>query len=1098
MKTDLNLFKMTTLMWLTLITIILTIGQATAANRIFPLYLKNGFDHDITFKIEMGNCYQGTGYYDPKNLIQGPIPPGGRVKIDVAVNRNHGCPKTGGSFFVKTTDPRYQAGKGQSFYSNDNGHLSRREGSEEFSGHLSAKNARDESYTWTIVNPIPAIEPAYHNNRVIRIKNITSGEYLTQAHNGQRDDVRNVTVWPLPSTKNDSFRWFLQEAGDGQYWNLINLATGLALTWDGSGQNVSDWGITSSTNPNQLWRFERRKNRHMIINKATNQGLQQAHNGLNPSKRNVHIWPEQSFAGNGWAWSLEDGGAADLMKLHFEKIRCIKPSTGQDGATKILFFGIDAALQAGLAAATGGASAAGSAALAGKAVTKAAVLKAMKKEARKELRGTLQGEVEDRAKQAAWDQVNSNLPSEVNDLNERANREINRHTPNAVSTVLDTAETLESLTSIEGLFNKLYGESPDDVMLHVNGVAVWPAGGRNHVGMKSQQEFKMNLDYIFDRSNGLFVQLVEHDSGSNDDWLGSFGLNIQQLNKKERFVDVLIQSEDEGSIYEVTFTIGPYLTRGEEQLQVWQEMQKAKKSQQEEKNRLNQAEVDRKMAQAAITPFTATLNILGSENGLSRIPLNRYSENPEKLLISPAIYLNVTFANGSKSNAHYHLQAPDNVIFDDTSGDLNDLIKLVYTPGPNGTEIPGQVTATGNGVGIAELKVSFRNRPGLSASIYVEIVDTQPAVTQQVTTNPRAEFLNIWAAEQRAGHSFPYSVDVFKISQIYSRCPAGCEMVYQNEDVLIVMGMPDYAKSDVSMAEIDKRVSDIFLPSYCSSDNKKDNTILSFAVGDKYGARIVNTTFKPVDCEVAQTSAVNTPAPVAASNQTAELFNRLATGSRAEINLPFTADIFQMNQIYSICPTDCEMDYAESGLYVTMVMPDYAANDVSMEEIDARVGQVLGGVYCAGDVKKGNGIMLFAIDGQHGARMANTLFRPTDCNAANAIAPSQPVTQAPVEQQVEFVPSQAGIVATTGTISEVTQFALYNDWNFNWAVAWVDGNGTVTAGSQSIVPGGAWRIENGAKGWGWYTIYTTERYLCSFSPKQGASINISQLTACTY
>ncbi len=86
--------------------------------------------------------------------------------------------------------------------------------------------------------------------------------------------------------------------------------------------------------------------------------------------------------------------------------------------------------------------------------------------------------------------------------------------------------------------------------------------------------------------------------------------------------------------------------------------------------------------------------------------------------------------------------------------------------------------------------------------------------------------------------------------------------------------------------------------------------------------------------------------------------------------------------------------------------------------------------------------------------------------------------------------------ATIGAISEVTQFALYNDLNFNWAVAWVDGNGTVTAGSQSIVPGQAWRIENGAKGWGWYAIYTTERYLCSFSPRQGPSINISQLAAC--
>lgn len=51
-----------------------------------------------------------------------------------------------------------------------------REGLEEFSGHLSAKNARDGSYTWTIFKPLPSIEP--ENNRVIRIQNVTSGQYF--------------------------------------------------------------------------------------------------------------------------------------------------------------------------------------------------------------------------------------------------------------------------------------------------------------------------------------------------------------------------------------------------------------------------------------------------------------------------------------------------------------------------------------------------------------------------------------------------------------------------------------------------------------------------------------------------------------------------------------------------------------------------------------------------------------------------------------------------------------------------------------------------------------------------------------------------------
>ncbi len=1094
MKTHHPLFNLNIPVWLVFISLFLSVGQVTAANRIFPLYLKNGLDHDVTFKIEMGSCYQGTGHYQPHKILHGPINPGKRVKLDIARVQGNGCDGKQGAFNVTTTDPRYRGSK-QGFSFDNAGNLGLRYVPDSFSGHLSPKSTRDESYTWTILKPIPTVEPG--NNRLIRIQNGTSGEYLTQAYSGQRDDKRNVTVWPLPDAENNGFRWLMQKA-DGGYWHIINLASSLALTWDGSGkQNVSDWGITSSNNPNQLWRFERRNNRFMIINKATNQGLNQAYGGIHPDKKNVTVWPGQTFDVDGGSWRLEDGGYADLLKLTVQTVKAIKTSTGQDIGTEILFGAIEAA-------ATGGSSAAKKVGTKAIKITAREVIKEAGKEAGKSALEA--GARELSGANAHEDALKDNL----------------RNQDNAAGTVSDIGlgamDAFEEATSLQNAFNTIYGESPDDLNIKVNNVSIWPNGGRDSRKIKSQQTLPVNTQFIFERSRGLAIQLVEYDYGSDDDSLGWIGFTEKELTQTRLYEEVLVRSDSEGSLYALTFTLGPVGMDAAE-VKNFEGQQLAKKQAQqrqwEQEDRqvaANIAEADRKWALLGTIPASAKMRVMGDENGTSRIPLNRHADRQEGIFISPALYLEVTFKNDGRSGPFYQDEAPDNVIFDDVSGDPDDIIKLVNTPNAKGAETPGQVTATGNGVGTAYINVSFRNAPGVTASVAVEVVDTGP---KPLAVNPRAGFLNEWAAQQRGANSFPYKNDIFDISQIYSRCPAGCEMVSADEDILIVMGLPDYAQTDVSMADVDERVKLIFQAGYCAGDGKRENATMRFAVGDKYGARVANTTFTPVNCQAAQAppaqaapaaastnasaqlfnrlaqesraeialplsvdifemreiysicpagcelqadqpgvfvkmilpaygrddvpadevggrvaqllaatycagevkkangimwiivddmhgvrtsemifspgdcpagseTIAQTPNVVSPQNQvhhTAQLFNRLATGSRAEINLPFTADIFQMTRIYSICPTGCEMDYAESGLYVTMLMPDYAANDVSMEEIDAHVGQVLGGTYCAGDVRKGNGIMLFAIDGKHGARMANTLFRPSDCPA---------------------------------------------------------------------------------------------------------------------
>jgi hypothetical protein len=48
----------------------------------------------------------------------------------------------------------------------------------------------------------PLVRPK--DNSIIRIQHITSSQYIGQTHGANRDDKRNVTVWPLPKGKANS------------------------------------------------------------------------------------------------------------------------------------------------------------------------------------------------------------------------------------------------------------------------------------------------------------------------------------------------------------------------------------------------------------------------------------------------------------------------------------------------------------------------------------------------------------------------------------------------------------------------------------------------------------------------------------------------------------------------------------------------------------------------------------------------------------------------------------------------------------------------------------------------------------------------------
>lgn len=130
------------------------------------------------------------------------------------------------------------------------------------------------------------------------------------------------------------------------------------------------------------------------------------------------------------------------------------------------------------------------------------------------------------------------------------------------------------------------------------------------------------------------------------------------------------------------------------------------------------------MAASAKQPISAELSLQSN-----RIPIN-YDDPAYTVLHldkNPAIYLNVTFADQTSAGPHdYKKQSASNIIFDDSTGDPQDLIQVVY--GDIDSNQPGlgkyaaQLTSTGNGVGTATLIVRFRNAPAVTSSVQATVV----------------------------------------------------------------------------------------------------------------------------------------------------------------------------------------------------------------------------------------------------------------------------------------------------------------------------------------------------------------------------------------
>jgi len=93
----------------------------------------------------------------------------------------------------------------------------------------------------------------------------------------------------------------------------------------------------------------------------------------------------------------------------------------------------------------------------------------------------------------------------------------------------------------------------DDLIININGEHVWPVDG-GHGSVSAGENVTMNVRFDFD--GAARIQLIEYDSGSDNDDLGSIDVNTDvEPGKDYRIVDAVALSKEEGDLYYVTYRV---------------------------------------------------------------------------------------------------------------------------------------------------------------------------------------------------------------------------------------------------------------------------------------------------------------------------------------------------------------------------------------------------------------------------------------------------------------------------------------------------------------------------------------------------------------
>ena len=121
----------------------------------------------------------------------------------------------------------------------------------------------------------------------------------------------------------------------------------------------------------------------------------------------------------------------------------------------------------------------------------------------------------------------------------------------------------------------------------------------------------------------------------------------------------------------------------------------------------------------------------------------------------------------------------------------------------------------------------------------------------------------------------------------------------------------------------------------------------------------------------------------------AQFLNDWAVTTRS--SAPLTIDIFQVDNIYSKCPSGCEVDFADTFLAFELTMPRHTKFSMPFNQVVQRVTSVFAPGYCTETAAVNRKINArFMVSDMNGDLVASTLVEPNDCVALSG---SQPVQQ---------------------------------------------------------------------------------------------------------
>jgi hypothetical protein len=395
--------------------------------------------------------------------------------------------------------------------------------------------AHGDAYEWYMQEVVddPAAEPI-KDGVPYRISNKELGKrhdcFLIQGNYGNGSDAAHSWC-DLPGDAGYSlaaYEWVLTRVpaprgGENDYW-IQNNATKKFLAQ--ADPDEWDVDVVDMESAGAIWTLslDTRGTHYRISNKQSGFGLIQADYGW---EWDVHTW-DRNTGSDAYLWDIRDPAAIHTVTIL--SIRCINPSTGKDYATKKLFQAVDMAVELGAGAMTGGGSIAAS--------------------------GSVREILKTGFKAAA--SAARNMAAEAMTKQGMKKIAISQAQRKAVLLAGNTIAGDDADSFSELLFDQVYGTSPDDLYVRVNHIKRWPSG--DGFSIKSPDEPVLDIAIPYDPRIGFVIELMEYDSGSDDDGLGwaywSPGV-IERVMQVEDHEDlVVIRSDSEGSAYAITIRIG--------------------------------------------------------------------------------------------------------------------------------------------------------------------------------------------------------------------------------------------------------------------------------------------------------------------------------------------------------------------------------------------------------------------------------------------------------------------------------------------------------------------------------------------------------------